>query len=109
MSESSLLALTARDRSTKMSVRVVVPKHLSRFLNNRSELDLDALDLKTTLEILSRDYGLDDILLTSDGHLQSFIRLVIDEELLTSRKGADLSLVPVAGKTVEIQSAFAGG
>jgi hypothetical protein len=93
----------------KMSVRVVVPRHLSRFLNNRSEIDLDALDLKTTLEMLSRDYGLEDILLTSSGDLQAFIRLIIDEELLISRKGADLSLVPVAGKTVEIQSAFAGG
>jgi hypothetical protein len=92
-----------------MSVRVVVPRHLSRFLNNRSEIDLDALNLQATLEILSRDYGLEDILLTSEGHLQTFIRLVIDEELLVSRKGADLSLVPVAGKTVEIQSAFAGG
>jgi hypothetical protein len=92
-----------------MSVRVVVPRHLSRFLDNRSEIDLDAPDLKATLEILSREYGLDDILLTSDGQLQTFIRLVIDEELLVSRKGADLSLVPVAGKTVEIQSAFAGG
>ena len=92
-----------------MSVRVVVPRHLSRFLNNRSEVDLDALDLKAALEILSREYGLEDILLTDEGHLQTFIRLVIDEELLISRKGADLSLVPVAGKTVEIQSAFAGG
>ena len=92
-----------------MSVRVVVPKHLSRFLNNRSEIDLDALDLKTALEILSREYGLEDILLTAEGQLQAFIRLVIDEELLTSRTGADLSLVPVAGKTVEIQAAFAGG
>lgn len=92
-----------------MSVRVVVPRHLSRFLNNRSEVDLDASDLKAALEILSREYGLEDILLTDEGHLQTFIRLVIDEELLISRKGADLSLVPVAGKTVEIQSAFAGG
>ena len=92
-----------------MSVRVVVPRHLSRFLNNQSALDLDASDLKTALEILSREYGLEDILLTSEGHLQTFIRLVVDEELLMSRKGADLSLVPVAGKTVEIQSAFAGG
>ena len=92
-----------------MSVRVVVPRHLSRFLNNRLEIDLDALDLKTTLEILARDYELEDILLTIDGHLQTFIRLVIDDQLLLSKKGADLSLVPVAGKTVEIQSAFAGG
>jgi hypothetical protein len=92
-----------------MSVKVVVPRHLCRFLNDRSEIDLDAMDLKTTLEILSREYGLEDILLTSEGHLQAFIRLVIDKELLMSRKGADLSLVPVAGKTVEIQSAFAGG
>ena len=92
-----------------MSVRVVVPRHLSRFLDHRSEIDLDALDLKTTLEILSRDYGLEDILLTAEGHLQTFIRLVIDDQLLLSKKGADLSLVPVAGKTVEIQSAFAGG
>jgi len=92
-----------------MSVRVVVPRHLSRFLNNRSQIDLDASDLRATLEILSREYGLEDILLTSEGHLQTFIRLIIDEELLVSRQGADLSLVPVAGKTVEIQSAFAGG
>ena len=92
-----------------MGVRVVVPRHLSRFLNNRSEIDLEAPNLKTALEILSRDYGFEDILLTSEGHLQAFIRLVIDDELLVSRKGADLSLVPVAGRTVEIQSAFAGG
>ena len=92
-----------------MSVRVIVPRHLSRFLNNQSELDVDAVDLKTALEILSHEHGLEDILLTSNGELQAFIRLVIDEELLVSRKGADLSLVPVAGTTIEIQSAFAGG
>ena len=92
-----------------MSVRVVVPRHLSRFLDNRSEIDLDALDLKTTLEILSRDYGLEDILLTSEGHLQAFIRVIIDEQLVTARKTDDLSRIAVAGKTLEIQSAFAGG
>ena len=92
-----------------MSVRVVVPRHLSRFLDNRSEIDVNAVDLRTVLEILSDEYGLEDILLTSNGDLQAFIRLVIDEELLLSKKGADLSLVSVAGKTVEIQSAFAGG
>jgi hypothetical protein len=92
-----------------MSVRVVVPRYLSPFLNNRSEVDVEAVDLKTMLEVLSREHGLEDILLTSSGDLQAFIRLVVDDELLMSRKGTELSLVPVGGKTVEIQSAFAGG
>ena len=92
-----------------MSVKVVVPKYLCRHLNNRSEIDVDASDLKATLEILSRDYRLEDILLTREGHLQAFIRVVIDEHLVTARRTEDLSQVAVAGKTIEIQSAFAGG
>jgi hypothetical protein len=92
-----------------MSVKVVVPKYLCRHLNNRSEIDVDASDLRSTLETLSRDYSLEDILLTREGHLQSFIRIVIDEHLVTARRTEDLSQVAVAGKTIEIQSAFAGG
>lgn len=92
-----------------MSVKVVVPRYLCRHLNNRSEIDVDASDLKGALEILSRDYRLEDILLTREGHLQAFIRVVIDERLVTARRTEDLSQVAVAGKTIEIQSAFAGG
>jgi hypothetical protein len=92
-----------------MSVKVVVPTYLCRRLNNRSEVEVDAADLRAALEILSRDYSLEDILLTRDGHLQSFIRIVIDEHLVTARRTEDLSRVTVAGKTIEIQSAFAGG
>ena len=92
-----------------MSVKVVVPTHLRRHLNNRSEIDVDASDLKAALEILSRDYRLEDILLTAEGHLQAFIRIIVDEHLVTARRTEDLSRVAVAGKTVEIQSAFAGG
>jgi hypothetical protein len=78
-------------------------------VNDRSELDIEASDLRTALEVLSRDGHLGDILLTRDGHLQAFIRVVIDECLVMSRKAEDLSQVPVSGKTVEIQSGFAGG
>ena len=92
-----------------MSVKVIVPKYLCRHLNNRSEIDVDASDLKSTLEILSRDYRLEDILLTAEGHLQAFIRVVIDEHLVLARRTEDLSQIAVAGKTIEIQSAFAGG
>ena len=92
-----------------MSVTVIVPRYLCRHVDNRPAIEVDAADLKTTLEILSRDYGLEDILLTGDGHLQAFIRVVIDEQLVTARKTEDLRQVAVAGKTVEIQSAFAGG
>ena len=92
-----------------MSVKVIVPRHLCRHLNNQSEIDVEASDLKATLETLSRDYGLEDILLTSEGHLQAFIRVIIDEQLVTARKTDDLSRIAVAGKTLEIQSAFAGG
>jgi len=92
-----------------MSVKVVVPRHLCRYVNNRSEIHVEASDLKTTLETLSRDYSLEDILLTSEGHLQAFIRVVIDEQLVMARKASEISQIAVAGKIVEIQSAFAGG
>jgi hypothetical protein len=92
-----------------MSVRVLIPRHLARHVNDKSELDIEASDLRTALEVLSRDYQLGDILLTRDGHLQAFIRVVIDECLVMSRKAEDLSQVAVSGKTVEIQSGFAGG
>ena len=92
-----------------MSVKVIVPRQLCRHLNNRSAIDVDAPNLKAMLEILSRDYSLEDILLTPQGHLQAFIRLVIDDHLVAARKTDELRQVAVAGKTVEIQTAFAGG
>ena len=92
-----------------MSVKVLIPKHLGRYLNNRSEIDVEASDLKAALEILSNDYKLDGIFLTREGHLQAFIRIVVDENLVTARKAEDLRQIGVAGKIVEIQTAFAGG
>jgi hypothetical protein len=92
-----------------MSVRVLIPRHLARHVNNKSQLDVDASDLKTALEVVSREYHLDGILLTREGHLQAFIRIVIDEGMVMSRKAEDLARVPVSGKTIEIQSGFAGG
>ena len=92
-----------------MSVKVLIPKVLGRYLNGKSEIHVEASDLRATLEILSREYKLEDILLTRDGHLQTFIRVVIDERLVTSRKAEELGRVDVGGKTVEITAAFAGG
>jgi hypothetical protein len=91
-----------------MSATVLIPKHLARHFNSKSQIDVEASDLKTALEIISRDYDLMDILLTIDGHLQ-FIRIVIDKDLVTSGKAGDLAQVGVAGKTVHILTAFAGG
>jgi hypothetical protein len=54
-------------RRTGMSVRVLIPRHLARHVNDKSELDIEASDLRTALEVLSRDYQLGDILLTRDG------------------------------------------
>ena len=92
-----------------MSTKVVLPKYLRRHLDNRSEIDVEASDLKTALDILSRDYRLDDILLTKEGNLQAFIRVVIGDRLVAARRAEDLREVTVAGQTIEIQSAFAGG
>lgn len=92
-----------------MSVTVIIPKHLGRHVGNKSEISVEASDLKATLETLSREYNLEDILLTRDGNLQGFIRLVVDDQFVTVKKAEDLSRVAVAGKTVEIQSGFAGG
>jgi hypothetical protein len=92
-----------------MSVKVLIPRHLARFVGDRSEIDVEATDLRSALEILSRDYSLDDILLSPRGHLQSFIRIVIDDALVTSRSADDLGRVAVDGKTIEITSGFAGG
>jgi hypothetical protein len=92
-----------------MSVKVVIPKHLGRYVNGKSEIDVEASDLRATLEKLSHDYKLEDIFLTREGHLQAFIRIVVDEDLVLARKAEDLSQVTVSGKIVEIQTAFAGG
>ena len=92
-----------------MSVTVIIPKHLGRHVGNKSQISVEASDLKATLETLSRDYHLEDILLTRDGNLQGFIRLVVDDQFVKAKKAEDLSRVAVAGKTVEIQSGFAGG
>jgi hypothetical protein len=92
-----------------MSVKVLIPKHLGRYVNDKSEIDIEASDLKATLDILSRDYELEDIFLTREGNLQAFIRVVVDEALVTARRAEDLRQVAVSGKTVEIQTAFAGG
>ena len=92
-----------------MSVTVLIPKHLGRHVGNKSQISVEASDLKATLETLSRDYHLEDVLLTRDGHLQGFIRLIIDDQFVTATSAEDLRRVAVAGKRVEIQSAFAGG
>ncbi|MEO7275597.1 MAG: hypothetical protein ABIX28_00550 [Vicinamibacterales bacterium] len=92
-----------------MSVKVLIPRHLTRFMGDRSEVEVEATDLRSALEILSREYALEDILLNPKGHLQSFIRIVIDNDLIASRSAEDMSRVAVGGKTIEITSGFAGG
>ena len=92
-----------------MSSTVVVPKYLARHFNNTAEIAVEASDLNCALETLSRNYQLDGILLTPEGHLQPFIRVVIGEDVVTSRNAADMGRVGVAGKTIHILTAFAGG
>jgi hypothetical protein len=92
-----------------MSATVLIPRHLARHFNTKSRIDVEASDLKTALEIVSRDFNLDDALLTRDGDLQPFIRILIAEDLITSSKAGDLAQVNVAGKMVQIMTAFAGG
>ena len=92
-----------------MSATVVIPKYLAGYFNHTSSIEVEASDLRDVLETLSRDYHLEDILLTGEGHLQPFIRVVIDEDMVIPRKSGDLGQVGVAGKTVRILTAFAGG
>jgi hypothetical protein len=91
-----------------MSATVVIPNHLARHFKT-SKIDIEASNLKGALETVSRDYHLDGILLNAEGHLQPFIRIVVDNDLITSRGASDLGQVSVAGKTIHIMTAFAGG
>jgi hypothetical protein len=92
-----------------MSAVVIIPKYLSDYFDAKSRVEVEASDLKTALEVIARDFSLEDALLTSDGRLQSYIRVVIDETMLPSLKTADLARVPVGGKTVRIRAAIASG
>ena len=92
-----------------MSVTVLVPGPLAARLNGRSSIEIEASDLLTTLETLSRHCQLDDGLLRDDRHLQRYVRVAVNGELVRARTPEDLQRVAVAGKTVEIAVALAGG
>ena len=92
-----------------MPVTVLVPGVLGARLNGGSSLEIEASDLLTTLAMVSRHCELDDGLLRDDGHLQAYVRVAVDRQRVTSRKPDDLERVAVAGKTVEIAIALAGG
>jgi molybdopterin converting factor small subunit len=92
-----------------MPVTVLVPGQLAARLNGSASVEIEASDLLTTLETLSRHCQLDDGLLRDDGHLQAYVRVAVNRERVTARKPEDLQRVAVAGKTVEIAVALAGG
>lgn len=92
-----------------MSVRVVIPRPLSRHVGNREAVDVEVGDLQAMFEALSETYDLHGVFLTPEGDLQPYIRVIVGERLLTATRRDQLGGVKVAGETVEITTAFAGG
>jgi hypothetical protein len=92
-----------------MPVTVLVPTLLGARLNGGTSLEIEASDLLTALAIVSRRCGLDDGLFRDDGHLQAYVRVAVNRQRVTARTPEDLERVAVAGKSVEIAIALAGG
>ena len=92
-----------------MPVTVLVSGPLAARLNGSSSVEIEASDLLTTLETLSRHCQLDDGLLRDDGQLQAYVRVAVNQELVMAKKPEDLARIPVAGRTIEIAVALAGG
>jgi hypothetical protein len=92
-----------------MMVTVIVPRQLAGWRKRQPRLQVAAADLKSTLEIVSREYQLDDGLLREDGRVQAFVRITIDGRPVGSRMPDDLARIAVAGTTVAITVALACG
>jgi hypothetical protein len=91
-----------------MSTRVVVPQPLSALAGGGS-LDVAARDLESLMQMLARKYALDDALVRADGGLQSFVRVTVDGRPVPARTPEERHAIAVAGRTVRIAVAFAGG
>ena len=89
--------------------RFTLPKTLAKLTGGSTEVEADGDTLLECLTNLTGTYQLDDALLDTDGNMQPYIRVVMDDALVRDTSNAGLAAQAVSGGTVQIKTAFAGG
>lgn len=92
-----------------MTTRISLPSALARHTGGNSNVTTAARSLYDALSDLTEQYSLGDVLLNEDGSLQPYIRVVIDNSMLSKTALQDLTNINISDKEVELKTAFAGG
>ena len=88
---------------------VTLPKTMAQYAGGETSVPVDADTLHGALRELTERWTLGTALLQEDGSLQPYLRVVVDDTMVSEGSPEALSAVPVEGRTVELKTAFAGG
>lgn len=91
-----------------MSVTVIIPAPLRKYVNNTKALECQASSVTEVFDhIKSESQALFDHLITSEGSVREFIRVYVNKNDIKHRDG--LATPVASGDVVSIMPAFAGG
>ena len=86
-----------------------LPKSLARYTSGQTEIETEATTLGAALSHLTETFDLGSAVLQDGGAIQPYIGVVLGGRLLDKATLADASGIDIAGQTVQLKTAFAGG
>lgn len=88
---------------------VTIPNALAKFTDGQTRLDVSADTLGAALQKLTEQHQLGDVVLGPNGDLQPYIRVVVDDTVVSGKSRSELDRISLNGSQVELKTAFAGG
>lgn len=92
-----------------MTSTISLPTTLARHTGGHSHVTTNESNLGEALRSLSSEYSLGDALITEQGQLQPYIRVVVDNRMLGSSQLDNPDAVELSETRIELKTAFAGG
>ena len=92
-----------------MTSRITLPSTLARHIGGQKQVITKESTLGMALRTLTSEYSLGDALLTDEGGIQPYIRVVIGSRMLDKNELSDPDEILLGDVSVELKAAFAGG
>ena len=95
-------------KMSNLKIKVFIPTGLQKYTDNNSNVTLDAVDIKTLIRNLEKDYPeLKQRILKDTGEVFGFINIFVNKENINILNGINTTLI--SGDEVTIIQAVAGG
>ena len=92
-----------------MDSTILIPSALARHTGGQTSVNTSEPSLGKALSALTEQFSLGEAVLTQSGDIQPYIRVVINNSMVSKAALRQPESIEIAGASVELKTAFAGG